>query len=176
MLLIQPPPKELQVIKWCHAMGGDTISKKTITFDDTPSGHVTMGRVWDIAEFFLRDKFADHGSFALSFIDKNTTEPPYLGLRLRWSASCVISWAGTPVALKSEAAEFSRDLDWDPRDDDGRRGFRDDEAYTSDLTGEKGGVEGEEWRMWVKEKGPILYPENMEWDENEIRDFLAEVK
>jgi hypothetical protein len=157
MLLMHPSPKELHVIEWCHAMGGDYDSKKTITFDDTPSGHVTMGRVWDVAESFARGNFSSHGSFGLSFIEKDT-EPPYLALRLNWTQSCVMSWVRRAVALKSEAAELSHMLDWHPEDPNRRRGFR-DKSYASDLTGEKGGVEEEEWEMWVKEKSLISDPE-----------------
>jgi hypothetical protein len=168
MLLLQPPPKELQIIQWVHAMGGDSESKKTITFDDTAAGHVTMGRVYDIAESFAGSKF-DSGSFGLSFIDKSPASPPYLALRLSYGVSCVRTWKPSPPSLASEAQELvHHKLEWDPRDPNWRRGFR-NTSWKTDLTGERGGVESEEWQEWVREMGPVPEPE----DESEP-DFVVE--
>lgn len=164
MLLMQPPPKELQVIEWCHAMGGDTESKKTITFDDTPAGCVTMGRVYDVAESFTRSKFADHGSFGLSFSASTTaTSPPCLTLRLSYAISCVRSWVSMNVVLRSDAAELTHNLEWDPRDPGWRRGYK-DTSYGTDFTAEKGGVGAEEWEEWVQEMGPVPEPDESEPD------------
>jgi hypothetical protein len=155
MLIMHPSPKVLHVKSWVHAMGGDTESKVTISF---PDNCVTMGKLYDIAESFVKTQYANHGSFGLSFIDKGPTEPPYLALQLSWGVSCTPSWAHTDVVLRSDVAEMDwNTLEWEPKPEGWHRGYR-DSSYKSDLTGEMGGVESEEWESWVGEMGPLEEP------------------
>ncbi|KAF2033828.1 hypothetical protein EK21DRAFT_32802, partial [Setomelanomma holmii] len=62
MLLMQPAPKELHLIRWTHAMGGDSEAYATIPF---PGGAVTMGRVYDVTEQLLRYYMGSYPSFGL---------------------------------------------------------------------------------------------------------------
>jgi hypothetical protein len=156
MLVMHPSPTDLHVISWVHAMGGDTESKCKISFENG----VTMGAVYDIAESFLRRHFASHGSFGLSFLDRGPDEPPYLALRMSWSISCTGGWARNNDALRSEAAELEFEkLEWEPKPEGWTRGYR-NSSYESDLSAERGGVEGEEWESWVGCYGPVEEPDD----------------
>jgi hypothetical protein len=64
MNIVQPAARELQVVRWTHAQGGDSETLTTLPF---LGEFVTMGRVCDITESFLRDTIHMYASFGLAF-------------------------------------------------------------------------------------------------------------
>ncbi|KAF2111326.1 hypothetical protein BDV96DRAFT_465071, partial [Lophiotrema nucula] len=54
MFLIQPPPKTLTILRFCHSRGGDYISNGEVSFADEEQAAVTMGALYDIPHSFLR--------------------------------------------------------------------------------------------------------------------------
>lgn len=149
MLLMQPPPKELQVVRWVHGQGGDSENVATVSFADKSAGAVTMGRVYDIMELYLRWDFGSFASFGVGFDDGEMG--PEMTLYLRMTQQCCPS-DSTKATLKSEGAEITKGLDWEKRVEDVllrvRRRLK--MEWFTQLTEERGGVGKVEWEEWKK--------------------------
>lgn len=156
MLLIQPVPTSLPIVKYCHSQGGDTAFEARISFEDSQAGGVTMGAVYDIAESFLGSNIVSQ--FGLSILTLGDHTPPEMTLFLILTAQCCVDATERQDGLRSRGARvLERDLEFKPRQGyDGRR-FRYglELEWNSDLTVEKGGVGHVEFEGWRRERAPI---------------------
>ncbi|KAF2255238.1 hypothetical protein BU26DRAFT_547233 [Trematosphaeria pertusa] len=151
MLLIQPPPTSLSVVKFCHAMMGDFCNEAKVPFKGSKSGGVTMGVIYDITESFLRHERV--ASFGLSILDLE--EGPQITLYLTYTVQCCIDTDLRKWSLRSEAAEIQEQhLEYKEREESAER-KRFDRTWTSDLTVEKGGVDSVEFERWQRDRAPI---------------------
>jgi hypothetical protein len=146
MLLTQPPSKELKVVRWIHGQGGDS---EDIAFVPLPAKTVTMDRVYDIAESFLREESASFPSFGVEF--KAGETGPEATLYLRMTMQCCPQYDPLEVMLKSETAnaEILRGLEWKSTDE-GRDWRRLEMEWSTELSEERGGVGEGEWEDWKK--------------------------
>lgn len=141
MSLTSHPASTLRIIRYVHAMGGDSESIAHIPFP--PSSGVTMGIVYDIVHDFL--EYDSSASFCVAYHHDHETGEVEVSLALYMTISCVL-WGSMEegISLRSEGEEMTvRGLDWqrgrrgeEHKDIPGRR-----DVWGTDLTAERGGVE-----------------------------------
>jgi hypothetical protein len=142
MLLTQPQSTELKVVRWIHGQGGDSEHVALVSF---PAKAVTMGRVYDIAESFLREESASFPCFGVGF-DQGKTGLE-VTLYLRMTSQCSPRYKPMEVTLNSAAAEMLQGLEWKSTNGNRRRLKMD---WSTELSEERGGVGEEEWEEWKK--------------------------
>jgi hypothetical protein len=154
MLLMQPSPRELNLVRWVHGQMGDSEEVARISFDDTPSGSVTMGLIYDLTELFLRRQHTSFPSFGLAFKDSDTG--PQVTLYHSMTMQCCRSAPPAGLDLTSEGVDASDVVKWERIMPDGVGRFgRLNMVWTTDLTEERGGVEKWEWEEWKRKRVPI---------------------
>jgi hypothetical protein len=148
MLLVQPPPKVLHITRFLHAQVGD------YAYDAThvpPTGTLTTGAIYDIAESFTRDN--EFSSFGLSVLEEEAGVK--VTLYLLSTAQCCPSERERKADLRSKGAEvLFTDLGFQRREDEGP-GWRLDMTWQTDLSVEKGGVDYVEFGSWMRRRAPI---------------------
>jgi hypothetical protein len=148
MILVQPPAKELHVVRWEHGQGGTSEELATVTF---PTEFVTMGRVYDVTESFLCAEYGSFATFGLAFRDGDAG--PKMTLYLTSTMQCTGSRPAN-AALRSQGAVISYELEWKwGRTDGGDDDVSLNMDWKTDLTVERGGVEESEWEEWREKKG-----------------------
>jgi hypothetical protein len=154
MLLMQPSPNQLHVVRWVHGQAGDSASNAAIPF---PNDAVTMGLVYDLTERFLRDSVGSYPSFGPGF--KDGVAGPMLTLYFRMTMQCCPSDDDEAPVLRSEGADEGLVLEWKDGEGAGsaeeRSDGRMDMKWRTDLTGERGGVEVWEWKEWLRKRAPM---------------------
>lgn len=146
MLLVQPTPKTLSVVKWVSGRGGDARVETSIPCADFASGGVTMGVVYDVTESFLGGQRV--ASFGLAVRDEGEGAPR-ITLYLEYTQQCTLggcSWEKTVRSKGSEVLDYRLDYEVKERNRDGLK-----KTWESDLTVERGGVDHEAFRKWLEE-------------------------
>lgn len=156
MLLVQPPPKELNVFRDQQAIFGSMISQAKVSFADSASGGVTMGLVYDITESFLRGE--QRSRFELSVINADTG-PPQIMLRLVFAPQCMFSVQNIDFQwLVSQGAnslwEVSA-LQWNRVDEYSEGYGKLSEGWDTDLSAERNGIEPWAWEEWKRKRARI---------------------
>jgi hypothetical protein len=157
MLVIQPPPKRLSVVEFCHGQGGDNARNADIQFEDSQG--VTMDAVYDVTIAFLRKN--EVSNFGLSILDSEAG--PEITLCLQYTMQCCIRVDDydSKVDLQSKGATGDAHsklrLTYEQEDGEGeffsaRRLSMD---WTTDLTPERGGVNSYDFREWQRDRAPI---------------------
>jgi hypothetical protein len=153
MLLMQPPPKSLKVVMWMHGQGGDSESIADVSFADKPAQGVTMGRVYDITESWLRDADDSYPAFGIDIEDGEMG--PQMTLYFRMTVQCCVDEGDEfGMSLKSQGQEMT----WHQLEKKEEEMYEDAFGSTrltmewkTGLTEERGGVGQEEWEEWIKQ-------------------------
>jgi hypothetical protein len=157
MLVMQPSPKKLFVVQFCHCEGGDDVCDAELSFEDSQG--LTMDAIYDITIAFLRNE--EVSSFGLSILDSDTG--PQVTLNLRAVIQCCVDEEDSSVSnlwSQGATADAHRELNFVFR-----KGEENDEGtytevrlnmdWTSDLTPERGGVSSYEFQKWKRDRVPI---------------------
>jgi hypothetical protein len=129
MLLVQPPPRQLHLLKIAQGQGGDWEEKAIVNVGERG---VTMGLVYDVTESFLRGEPVS--SFGLT-----------VGLPPR----------DNYMRSRDKVFDGSEGIEWEySRDTDGDDGL--DMDHKTDLTPGKGGVDEDAWEQWNLERVGVV--------------------
>ncbi|KAF2797781.1 hypothetical protein K505DRAFT_322304 [Melanomma pulvis-pyrius CBS 109.77] len=152
MLVLQPPPKKLSIVEFCHGQCADSAREANISFEEKDSQSVTMDAVYDITEEHIcGEQVSD---FGLSILDSETG--PQITLYLRFTVQCCVDdWNYFPHSLKSQSAarytlQSVNFVKMKAKDDDSWSGRRLDMEWTTGLTQKRGGVDSNEFKKWQK--------------------------
>lgn len=156
MLVLQPPPKKLSIVEFCHGQCGDSARDANISFEGKDSQGVTMDAVYDVTEAYIcGEKVSD---FGLSILDSETG--PQITLYLRSTMQCCIDDGNYfKHCLKSQSADryTLQSVNFLERKEEGEELTQDnwfekrlDMDWTTDLTPKRGGVDSNEFKKWQK--------------------------
>lgn len=147
MLAVQSAPKELLVTEVCQTRGGDFLREATLSFADSAPGGVTMGALYDIAEYFV----CIHRVSRFWLCIKTSDTGPQMTLYLMYTKQCCPSIANRDGFTSQGAKRYhelnkaemkpvkeKRNLDWE-----------------TDLLPQRGGVSPWDWAEWKRKRAPI---------------------
>ncbi|KAJ4370767.1 hypothetical protein N0V83_005289 [Neocucurbitaria cava] len=162
MLVVQPPPEQLSIIRFSHARlvnGEDKRQDASVSFAGSPAGGVTMGFLYDITESFVR--LYPHSQFGVS-IRNSDVGPPQIDLHLLYSLDRCPNLPQR-LDLVSRGAKSQREVDtltWTPSRKEFPNagavlGLRLADDVRTDLTPERGGIGPYEFAEWKFNRVPI---------------------
>ncbi|KAF1845569.1 uncharacterized protein K460DRAFT_366434 [Cucurbitaria berberidis CBS 394.84] len=159
MLVFQPPPKQLSVVRFCNGQGGDFIDEATVSFADSASGGVTMGLIYDLSESFVRENPVSQFGISLK---TSATGPPRIALHLIYTSQCCPSSPSSPRFM-SQGAKSQCEIDmleWQLEKEVVEEGSlewgtRSSIDWETDFSVGRGVLNLWEWEEWKRKRAPI---------------------
>jgi hypothetical protein len=153
MVFVQPPPRELNLVRIAEGQGGDYEEKTVFTMEEGAEG-VTMGMLYDITESFLRSESVS--SFGLTITNtEGEGQAPRMTLWLMYTQQCCVDLPHQDSYMKSRGSKWDIDgVEWMESRLEEEVGI--DMDRETDLTAEKGGVDGVMWGEWQREREGVL--------------------
>jgi hypothetical protein len=154
MVFVQPPPRELNLVRIAEGQGGDYEEKTVFTMEEGAEG-VRMGMLYDITESFLRSESVSSFGLTITNAEEGEGQAPRMTLWLMYTQQCCVDLPHQDSYMKSRGSKWDiDDVEWMESRLEEVVGI--DMDRETDLTAEKGGIDGVMWVKWQREREGVL--------------------